>query len=180
MGFIDRSLLEGESLVYRARRHWLFDGVQHLKSAAIFCVFLGVLWLRPRALGWLQSLLSETIGAAASTTETTLRVVHLLFLAVALLIALYVVLNNAAYFSHEYGVTTRRVIFKTGFIRRRVVELSVRNIEAVQVTQGILGRILSFGTIQVSGTGKMVGVYPHIQSPIRFRDAMHGNHSVAA
>jgi uncharacterized membrane protein YdbT with pleckstrin-like domain len=39
------------------------------------------------------------------------------------------------------------------FIRRNSVELLINKVEGIQVNQGILGRILGFGSITISGTG---------------------------
>ena len=53
----------------------------------------------------------------------------------------------------ELAVTSRRVIAKFGVIRHHSIELSISKVESFEVVQGILGRILGFGTINVNGTG---------------------------
>ena len=57
------------------------------------------------------------------------------------------------YFSTEIAVTNRRFIYKTGFIARRVNEVSLRKLEGVSLSQGIMGRLLQYGNVQVRGTG---------------------------
>ncbi len=59
----------------------------------------------------------------------------------------------ARYFSTEIAVTNRRFIYKTGLVVRHVNEISLRKVEGVSLSQGILGRILGYGTVQVRGTG---------------------------
>ena len=54
----------------------------------------------------------------------------------------------------EQGVTNRRVIRKHGIISRKTDELRLSTIEAVFINQGILGRILGFGTVTVTGRGQ--------------------------
>src|SRR5262249_48655634 len=53
----------------------------------------------------------------------------------------------------ELAVTNRRVIAKFGLIRRDTIEIQVGRIESVQVHQGVMGRILGFGTVIFSGAG---------------------------
>ena len=54
----------------------------------------------------------------------------------------------------EQGVTNRRIIRKHGIISRKTDELRLSAIEAVFISQGILGRILGFGTVTVTGRGQ--------------------------
>ena len=69
----------------------------------------------------------------------------------------------------EFAITNKRVIVKTGLIRRRTVELNLTKIESVNVNQSILGRILGFGSIQIVGTGGTKETFPKIKKPLQFR-----------
>jgi uncharacterized membrane protein YdbT with pleckstrin-like domain len=71
--------------------------------------------------------------------------------------------------STELAVTNRRVIAKFGFIRRRTIELNHGKVEGFHVDQGVLGRLLNFGTVTVTGTGGMQTPIPLIRDPLRFR-----------
>lgn len=53
----------------------------------------------------------------------------------------------------EQGVTSKRVIMKTGIISRSTQEMKISSIETVEIRQGILGRIFGYGTIKVTGRG---------------------------
>ena len=53
----------------------------------------------------------------------------------------------------ELAVTSRRVIAKTGLIRRHTIELNHSKVESFSVQQSIFGRFLNYGSIVVSGTG---------------------------
>lgn len=72
----------------------------------------------------------------------------------------------------EIGVTDRRLILKIGLINRRTHELMLTSIEAVQITQGVFGRLLGFGRIHVSGTGDEDWRTPMIADPVGFRRAI--------
>lgn len=69
----------------------------------------------------------------------------------------------------ELAVTNKRVIAKFGFIKRSTVELNHNKIEGLSVDQGVLGRILGYGTVVVSGTGGMRAPVPAIAKPLEFR-----------
>ena len=72
----------------------------------------------------------------------------------------------------EIVVTNRRLIIKRGIIARRTEELSLNRIEEINLDQGILGRILSYGKVACHGTGSNVITTPTISSPMRFRVAL--------
>jgi uncharacterized membrane protein YdbT with pleckstrin-like domain len=73
------------------------------------------------------------------------------------------------YKSIELAVTNQRVIAKFGFIRRRTIELKLEKIESLQVDQGILGRMLNFGSLRIAGTGGAQAPIPGITAPMEFK-----------
>lgn len=72
-------------------------------------------------------------------------------------------------FTTEFAVTNRRVIAKTGFIRRHTLEILLSKIESVSVNQNVLGRLLNFGTVTVTGTGGTKGSFRAIAGPVEVR-----------
>ncbi len=75
------------------------------------------------------------------------------------------------YKSVELAVTTKRIIVKHGFISRQTVEINLDKVESIQVEQGLLGRLLNFGTLIVSGTGTSHAPLTGIAEPMGFRKA---------
>jgi uncharacterized membrane protein YdbT with pleckstrin-like domain len=69
----------------------------------------------------------------------------------------------------EFVITNKRIIIKTGFIARKTLEMNLSKIESVNVDQGILGRILGYGTITIIGTGGTRESFPDISRPLLFR-----------
>ena len=67
----------------------------------------------------------------------------------------------------QYVVTTRRLIFKRGIIKRTSMELLLRKCEGVKIEQSVMGRILNYGTVIVT-TGEASSSYSHIKSPLTF------------
>ena len=75
------------------------------------------------------------------------------------------------WFTSEFAVTNKRVIIKVGLISRRTLEMNLAKIESVNVNQGILGRILDYGSITVIGTGGTKESFRGISQPLEFRKA---------
>ena len=71
--------------------------------------------------------------------------------------------------SDEFVITNKRVIMKTGLIKRRTIELNLTMIESVNVDQSVLGRILGFGNIQIVGSGGTKETFSNIKKPLEFR-----------
>jgi len=71
----------------------------------------------------------------------------------------------------EFAITNQRVIIKVGLFRRQTVELQLSKLEAIAVDQGLLGRILGYGNIVVTGTGGTKERFKTISGPLEFRRA---------
>jgi uncharacterized membrane protein YdbT with pleckstrin-like domain len=143
MSYLDDHLLEGERIAYRARLHWTVFG------SAIAVVVLGVivaLVLRIYAPEYWYA------GAALS--------------GVGLLLAIGPAVRYA---SSEFAVTDKRVVAKLGFIERESLETLLSKVEAIGVDQRILGRMLGYGTITITGTGGTEESFPRIADPLEFR-----------
>ncbi len=71
--------------------------------------------------------------------------------------------------SMEQGVTNKRVIFKQGIISRKTDEMRLNAIEAIEIQQGILGRIFNFGSVRVTGRGLGDVVIKWIADPMEVK-----------
>jgi uncharacterized membrane protein YdbT with pleckstrin-like domain len=74
-----------------------------------------------------------------------------------------------AYLTSEFGVTSKRVIVKVGLVQRQTLELLLRQVEAISVDQSIMGRVFNYGSVTLSGTGGVRGVFHNIAAPLDFR-----------
>ncbi len=139
MGYIENNLMNGEEILYRGKLHWV--------------VFLWpIIWLLVATI--LFSSKGETVAAGG------------VFILIAIVTGITSFIN---YKTSEFGITSKRVIVKVGFIRRNSVEVLLNKVEGIQVNQGILGRILGFGSITISGTGGTKDPFHKIAAPLEFR-----------
>jgi uncharacterized membrane protein YdbT with pleckstrin-like domain len=69
----------------------------------------------------------------------------------------------------ELAITNKRIIFKSGIIQRTTMELRLDKIESIKVDQGIMGRLLNFGSITIAGTGGDKTPLKSIVEPLQFQ-----------
>jgi len=137
MSYIDKNLMDGETIIYRSQLHWI--------------VFLWpVIWF---------------VLAIFYTGADSVGLGVFVFL-VAILTAISSFIN---YSTSEFGITNKRVIAKVGFIRRNSLEVLLNKVEGIQVDQGMLGRMLNYGSITISGTGGTKDPFRKIVAPLEFR-----------
>ena len=74
----------------------------------------------------------------------------------------------------EIAVTDRRVLIKSGLLRRSTTELIITKIESVSVSETFLGRLLGYGTVTVRGTGGTPEVFERVADPLEFRRRIQG------
>ena len=79
------------------------------------------------------------------------------------------------YATSEFGVTNKRVIIKVGFLRRKTLELLLRHVEAMD--QSVMGRLLNYGSVTLTGTGGVREVFYNISKPLEFRRQIQGGAS---
>jgi uncharacterized membrane protein YdbT with pleckstrin-like domain len=141
MSYVDKNLMPSEKVIYRTHLHWV--------------VFLWpILWFVVAI--WLYS-----AGVAKGSIFATLV---LLLIAFPMLFDAFVARRTS-----EFAVTNKRVLIKTGLIRRHSLETLLNKIEGIHVEQGILGRIVDYGTIIITGTGGSKEPFHRIANPMEFR-----------
>ncbi|MFD0764876.1 PH domain-containing protein [Mucilaginibacter lutimaris] len=70
--------------------------------------------------------------------------------------------------SSEFAVTNKRVILKTGLIKRKFCEIQLNKSEGLQIEEGMLGRILGFGKVRIT-SGGVVELFSPIANPFEFK-----------
>lgn len=137
MDYIDQSLSDGERVVAKFHLHW------------------GA-WL---PVGWwvLLPLLVAPMGLT-----------HSVGVFLALLVGFsapagwaWLVLRHT-----EMGLTNKRVIYKTGVVGRKTEEMKLSSIETVEIEQGMMGRMLDYGTVRTTGRGVSSVVFRGVADPM--------------
>ncbi|MEM8500895.1 MAG: PH domain-containing protein [Pseudomonadota bacterium] len=74
----------------------------------------------------------------------------------------------------EMGATNKRVIKKTGIVTRNTEEMKITSIETVTLRQGIVGTLLNYGNLLVTGQGVSDVTLIKIKSPLRVKQSIEG------
>jgi uncharacterized membrane protein YdbT with pleckstrin-like domain len=155
VGYVERHLLPNEQVLYKTRLHWIL----FLKPALVFLcgAILATLLAQVPNPPWLWHAGSVVMAVGAGWGAAQLIELR----------------------TSEFAVTTTRLILKVGLVARYTTELLLSKVEAVSVRQGLMGRLLNYGDLAVTGTGGVREVFQRVQDPIGFRN--HVQHaSVAA
>lgn len=146
--YVEANLLREERIIYEAKVSWLSQ--MWWLIAAVLLPFILVNILQPD---------NEALGSK-------------IFLTIPFIVALspFTLLPPLIRIkTTELVLTDKRVIAKFGFIRRQTVEISLNKVEGISVEQGLLGRLLNFGSVGINGTGGSKAPIPYINTPLLFR-----------
>ena len=143
MGYIESNLMNGESIIYRAKLSKIIF-IFPVITLLILTIIAGIIW-----------------DVAAAITG---------FFFLLLIVIIPVEISSyIRYRSSEFGITNNRVLIKVGLIRRNSHETMLSKIEGIQVDQGILGRLFNYGSIIIKGTGGTSNPFKQIDAPLEFR-----------
>lgn len=145
MSYIEKNLMDEEQMVHITRLH-------------------PIILLMPAAA---TSLLAGSFAIVDSIPYAQLVI------AILLVASLWRLTDRLILFlTSEFGVTSKRVLGKTGFIRRTSLDIVLNKVEAIRLSQTILGRILNYGDIEVTGTGGTDEILRFIPDPLNFRKSV--------
>ena len=69
----------------------------------------------------------------------------------------------------DMGLTDRRVVYKKGIISRDTHEIRLDAAESAFIEQSILGRLLGYGTVIITGRGESIASFKDIDNPIKVK-----------
>ena len=139
MSYLDKVVGPGETVIHRAKVHWVV---------------------------YLQGLIVILLGIVAG-----LAVHEYLF---ALCVVGFLLLLPGWFYAvtTELAVTDRKAVAKWGFLQRATIEQRLSTIDSVRVNQSILGRLLNYGTIEITGSGFSTTPMKNIADPLLIRRAV--------
>ena len=158
MTYALKNLAPGESILYRARYHWVFY------SFSIIVLFLAA------ALG-----VASLIATKNQAGDEIGRPLGWLAAAFAVIALVAFLARRIRANLDEFVVTNRRVIRRVGLVSREIQHAPIEKIQDVTIEQGVLGRMLGYGTVIVeTASEKGMLVFPSIASPESMRTHIWG------
>jgi uncharacterized membrane protein YdbT with pleckstrin-like domain len=152
MSYVQRVLQPGEVVRHTASTHWIvyWPGAVCMIAAGAVLLLGPRLWANhPTFWYWVASLI-VVVGLFLLAREWF------------------------SWWTTEIAVTNLRVIYKTGLIKRTTNEMNMDKVESVKVEQSVLGRILDYGKVSITGTGAGLEALDVVARPIELRNSITG------
>ena len=155
MSYVDKNLIPGESAFYRTGLHWIV-----LVWPMFWALSFGVL-----GLAFLVISVSVRVNPPGSAA-----IAGLALLGLGATAAVIGFLKRSA---TEMAVTNKRLVVKIGVLNRRTYEILLSKVESIHVEEGLLGRMLGYGSVVVRGTGGTPEPFYRIAHPLELRRQVH-------
>ena len=159
-----------ENILAKVHLHWgIFVPVLLWAFATLLPIMVWLL-LAHRAMSMIsQTLAPLSNGAAVHQPELIWLIPFVPFVAgiTGLLLEKWV-----SYAKSEIVLTNLRLSFRTGFLWRRSGELPLENVEAVYISESLLGRICGYGTVTVTTVGGAGFPLSYLGSPQIFHGTL--------
>ena len=143
MNYVHQHLMEDEEVVYQTHVHWI--------------VFIP--WF-----------LVTILILSSMFFVSDYPVVILFIRLVAGIFFIKSITSLIMYWTSEYGITSKRVLGKTGLVRIRSLDILLLKVEAIRLNQGLFGRIFDFGDLIVTGTGGTTEILYDVPNPLDVRN----------
>lgn len=163
MGYIKQTLSDGEELVASFNLNiFMYLGIYFQLGFSLLIIFSG---------GFAEDAFLE-IGQSARAFNIPEGMITKGFWFLGGLLFLKGLYQYFLFKSLDMGITDKRVVYKKGIIGRSTDEIRLNAIETVEVEQSVLGRILGYGTVKITGRGDSVLIYKDIDEPIEVKKAI--------
>lgn len=152
MSYVDDNLSKNEKVLFRA----------HVSKA----VFIPCIIAELASILFFIVATNKSIFTGGDTVRYLFLLVAFLFFlwAIGLLLKATILITTT-----EFAVTNRRLIAKTGFIRRHTVEMLLMKVESVSVYQKVMQRLFDMGNVMITGTGGTREIFRYIAQPLEVR-----------
>ena len=160
MGYAEKSLVSGETIIYRARHHWIFY------RTGLFIFFLAAL------LGGATLYASKTSPDANVPRWSGYLAIGFVGVAALLLLGRWIRARN-----DEFAVTDRRLLCSKGVLNRVHEQAPIDKIQDITINQSWIGGMLGYGDVVVETASERLGAFTFdlIAAPEAFRNAIWGH-----
>ena len=153
--YVDSTLISGERVICRT----------HVSMWPLFPIFLISTLILAAGIGLA---ITRWAYLMESTTELVV-VLGVIGIGLIFFLGTYV-----RYTTSEFAVTDRRIIAKTGLLSRRTIEMFLDKVETLNIDQGVVGRMLNYGTVTIHGSGSTAETFRNVSNPLMLRKEFMG------
>jgi len=91
---------------------------------------------------------------------------------------LWLVVTGLTYLSSYLIIKNKQVILCTGILMRQTIDIPLNKIECIDIRQSIMGSLLDYGSLVITGTGGSRQIINYLSKPLTCRryieQLMHG------
>ncbi len=152
--YLRQQLGDNEKIVYTERHHWIFPIAEMIKWILFaVAVLVVIVLLKSWQPGW-----------------SWVNWLFILFVVP----AFRIVWGFISWRMNVYALTNRRVVEATGVVNKTVADSSLEKLTDVVLRQGLFGRLLGYGDIEVltAAAGAGISYLKQIRKPMQFKQAM--------
>ena len=156
MPYAEKQLAPGETILYRARYHWIFYG------RAIAVLLLSIV----------LSVAAIVLAGKGAEHDVVTGLRYAALAAFALALVLFAARAIRAR-TDEFVVTDRRILHKVGVFAHETRQCPLERIQDVTVDQTFWGRLLGYGDLAIETASERGQIlFPTIEHPERLRTAI--------
>lgn len=160
MGYMEELLATNEEIIYRTKQHWM---------APIFGTITGVLIL----LGGIVLFIFQLTMGTEDFVGILRNLAFWASLALIVIGVLWVGYSYIQWWVEDFAVTNQKVVKVGGLLNKRTSGAGLEKINDVVMEQGVLGRVLGYGTLKVSTASDSTDLdFQTMRAPADFRRAM--------
>ena len=83
--------------------------------------------------------------------------------------ALWAILNLMTYLTSSITISNTAVLFQSGILVKNTLEIPFTKIESIDIRQNIVGSLLDYGSVMITGTGGTRNVLNYVMQPLTCR-----------
>jgi uncharacterized membrane protein YdbT with pleckstrin-like domain len=154
--YIDENLAKDETLIYETKLSWFI----------FFWAGFWLFWSLALLLIWV------CLGLAPLFAGKVVLVFSIVFFILAVVLGL---MNFQDRQSSKFSSTNKKVLIKTCVFSVKTFETQLNKISNISVSQGILERILGYGSVLIASSGGVQETCRRIGNPIEFKKKIQEN-----
>lgn len=168
--YVDSALSAGEPILYDAKVHWAIF-ITPFIQLGVYALIFGAIAMFV-GFGTITSIAQEFSDISIFGWLSSLSgfVMPLLFFMV--IVGFSLIHSIIYYFNSDFILTDRRVMSKFGLLSRTTSEQRLSKVESIHVYQSLLGRLLNFGNVTITGTGSSTTTFGPMADPIECKRAI--------
>jgi uncharacterized membrane protein YdbT with pleckstrin-like domain len=161
---VAQNLIDGESIVFESRKHWMAP-IRASLVAALMIIGAWLLWLI--APGGGEGLFGSITGVLGSLMDLAALVLFVAGIG-------WIIYNVVAWRTAEFAVTNMRVVREEGLASRRNSTTLLSSLSDVKTNIGFLGGRLGYGDVVILTQSGGAGIdrFLAITTPAEFRNAV--------